>query len=68
MSKFNIEAVWEHDAQEYADQYCASHGGNFTHEELRLAYLDGVHNRQRPQGFQQWKAWQQGMIQAGNQF
>ena len=63
---FNVNAHYKEMAQEYATQYCSTHGGNFTHEELVTAFIKGTSNEPAPQGFQCFLAWKQGMIFAGN--
>jgi len=60
-----IDYVFEDLANEYADEYCNSHGGNFTKESIRQAFLDGCNDKKAPKGYHEFVAWQAGQRQIG---
>lgn len=60
-----IDYVFEDLANEYVDEYCNSHGGNFTKESIRQAFLDGCNDKKAPKGYHEFVAWQAGQRQIG---
>lgn len=65
LKEFKIDYVFEDLANEYADEYCNSHGGNFTKESIIQAFLDGCNDKKAPKGYHEFVAWQAGQRQIG---
>jgi hypothetical protein len=65
LKESKIDYVFEDLANEYTDEYCNSHGGNFTKESIRQAFLDGCYDKKAPKGYHEFVAWQAGQRQIG---
>ena len=65
LKESKIDYVFEDLANEYTDEYCNSHGGNFTKESIRQAFLDGCNDKKAPKGYHEFVAWQAGQRQIG---
>ncbi len=62
----NKDIYFEELRDEFVNEYCATHGGNFTKVIIADAFEAGYNNEEAPKGYHAFVAWQVGQKHGGH--